>query len=141
MVLIFGYIVLLIRLYKPIEGIWKITFHFIELTIRNILENKRKHTLQSSVGRRLSSLSSIVRSHLVLDIWCTRMLSSFWMVKIGNTLSGKVLLMLNNNLLIFRLARFYSNLGRFNRWSILSLRYIVPDSKLYSLTVGFKNKI
>jgi hypothetical protein len=57
------------------------------------------------------------------------------------TLSGKVLFMLNSSSSMFRLAWFYSDLRRFNRWSILILRYIMHDSKLYILTVGFEKQI
>jgi len=57
------------------------------------------------------------------------------------TLSGKVLFMLNSSSSMFKLAWFYSDLGRFNRWSILILRYIMHDSKLYILTVGFEKQI
>jgi hypothetical protein len=50
--------------------------------------------------------------------------------EIGNTLSRKVLFMLNSNLSISRLARFYFDLGIFNRWIILSL--ISSRQDLYS---------
>jgi len=43
------------------------------------------------------------------------------------TLSGKVLFMLNSSSSMFRLAWFYSDLGRFNRWNILILIYIMHD--------------
>jgi hypothetical protein len=65
------------------------------------------------------------------------MLPLLWTVEIGNTLSENVSFMLNSSSLIFMLARFYSDLGWFNRWIILNLRSIVHDYEIYILTVAF----
>jgi hypothetical protein len=64
----------------------------------------------------------------------------WWRLK-THTLTGNVLLMLNSSSPSFKLARFYSNLERFNRWIILSLRYIMQDSNVYILSIGCKNEI
>jgi hypothetical protein len=69
------------------------------------------------------------------------MFSSIWMVEIGKSFSGKVSVMLNSSSSIFRLARFHSDLERSNRWSIMILRYILKNSMICSLTVGFKTII
>jgi hypothetical protein len=69
------------------------------------------------------------------------MLPSLSTVEIGNTLSDKVSFMLNSSSSIFKLARFYSNLEKSNRWIISILRYVVHNSKLYILTGGFDNNI
>ena len=63
------------------------------------------------------------------------------MVEIGNTLSRKVSFMLNSSSSMFRLAQFYSDSGKFNRWIISILRYVVHNAKLYILTGGFDNNI
>ena len=96
---------------------------------------------QGSFGHRLISLSSTVGACLFLDMWCTQMLPSFWTVEIENTLSSKVLFTLNSSSSIFRLAWFYSDLGRFNCRIILILIYIVQNSMIYILTVGFNKQI
>jgi hypothetical protein len=82
------------------------------------LPGKQKEIhLQGNFSLQPISLSSTVGSWLFLDMWCTQMFSSFWMVEIGNTLSGKVSFVLNSSSSIFRLARFYSDLERSNCWS------------------------
>ena len=108
---------------------------------QTFLGKQKEIHLQGSFGRQPSFLFSTVGACLFLDMWCAQMLSSFWMVEIGNTLSGKVSFMLNNSSLSFRLAQFYSDLGRSKCWIIPILRYIVHNSRLYILTIGFKNKI
>jgi hypothetical protein len=70
------------------------------------------NTPAEQFGRRSIYLSSSVGSCSFLDMWCTEMLPSFKTVEIGNALSGKVSGMLNSSSSIFRLARFYSDLGR-----------------------------
>ena len=107
----------------------------------NVSGKQKEIILQSSFGCPLISLSSTVGSCSFLDIWCGQMLPSIQTVEIGNTFSGKVLVMLNSSSFIFRLARFYSDLGRSNRWIIMLLRYIVPNAMICSLTVGFKTII
>jgi hypothetical protein len=68
-------------------------------------------------------------------------LPSFWTVEIGNALSSKVAFMLNSSSSIFRWAWFYSDSWRSNCWIILNLKYIVQNSMIYFLTVGFKQII
>jgi len=50
-------------------------------------------------------------------------------------------IMLNSSSSIFKLARFYSDLGRSTRWIIFILRYVMHNSMIYSLTVGFETII
>ena len=104
---------------------------------RKVPRKQKEIHLHGSFGCWPIYLYSTVGLCPFLDMWCAQMLPSFWTVEIGNTLSGKVLFMLNSSSLIFRLARFYSNPGRSNRWIISICRYIMHDSKLYILTVGF----
>ena len=107
---------------------------------RKFPRKQKEIHLQSCFGRQPISLSSTVGSCLIVDMGCVQMLPSFQMVEIRNTHSDKVSFMLNSSSSIFWLARFYSDLGRFNRWIIPILRCILQDYKLYILTVGFKNK-
>ena len=108
---------------------------------RTFLGKQKEIHLQGSFGRRPIYLYYTVGSCPFVDIQCAQMLSSLWTVEIRKTRSSKVLFMLNSSSLIFKLARFYLDLERSNCWIILILRYIVQDSKLYILTVGFGNKI
>ena len=108
---------------------------------QNVPGKQKKIHLQGSFDRRPISLSSTIGSCLFLDMWCAQKLPSFQKVKIINSLSSKVLLMLNSSSFIFRLARFYSDIGRSNYWSILILRYMVHNSMIYILIVLFKTII
>ena len=83
-------------------------------------------------GLRTISLSSTIGSCSFLDMWCAQSLPSFWTVEIGNSFSSKVSCIVNSSSYIFRQARFYSDLGRSNRWIIMILRYIMHNSMMQS---------
>ena len=104
----------------------------------NVYGKQKEIILQGSFGCRMISLMSIVRSCALLDMWCAQMFPSISTVEIGNAFSGKDLVMLNSSSSIFKLARFYSDLGRSNCWIIMIWRYIMHKSMICSLTIGFK---
>jgi hypothetical protein len=84
-----------------------------------------KITLKDSLVRRPLYHLFIVGLVWILDMLFIQMLYKFWMVKIRNKHSYKILYFSNNMSLIFRSVRYCSNIGRFNCWMYINFGYVI----------------